>query len=135
VAVYYITNRDEDERAGTIKNLKLYHLPYVDDQHLILKSTTSSSKEARRRNVLKTHEIILLCGDNLPDFDALYDDHPSEENRHAATEKLKKEFGNKYIIIPNISYGDWEGSMFNYNYKLTNSQKDSIIKAKIKSNN
>ncbi|MDB5088706.1 MAG: 5-nucleotidase, lipoprotein e(P4) family [Mucilaginibacter sp.] len=135
VAVYYITNRDEDERAGTIKNLKLYRLPYIDDQHLILKSTTSSSKESRRQNVLKTHEIILLCGDNLPDFDALYDDHPSEENRQAATEKLRKEFGNKYIIIPNISYGDWEGSMFNYNYKLTNSQKDSIIKAKIKSNN
>jgi 5'-nucleotidase (lipoprotein e(P4) family) len=135
VAVYYITNRDEDERAGTVKNLKLYHLPYVDGQHLILKSTTSSSKEARRQNILKTHEIILLCGDNLPDFDALYDDHPSEEKRQATTEKRRKEFGNKYIIIPNMSYGDWEGSMFNYNYKLSNSQKDSIIKAKIKVNN
>jgi 5'-nucleotidase (lipoprotein e(P4) family) len=80
VAVYYVTNREEDERPGTIKNLKLYHLPYADDTHVILK-TTSSSKEARRLNILKTNEIVLLCGDNLPDFDALYDDHPIEKNR------------------------------------------------------
>lgn len=134
VAVYYVTNRDEDERQGTLKNLKLYHLPYADDKHLILKATTSS-KEARRLNILKTHEIVLLCGDNLPDFDALYDSNPSEQNRQAATERLKKEFGSKYIIIPNMSYGDWENSIFNYNYKLSNTQKDSIIKAKIKVDN
>jgi len=133
VAVYYITNRDEDELPGTIKNLKLYKLPYADDAHVILKAKTST-KEARRLDVLKTHDIILLCGDNLPDFDVLYDDHPSEENRNAATEKLRAKFGNKYIVIPNISYGDWESSLFKYNYKLSNAQKDSVIKAKIKIN-
>jgi 5'-nucleotidase (lipoprotein e(P4) family) len=131
VAVFYITNRDEDERPGTIKNLKLYHLPYVDDTHVILKQTTSS-KESRRAAILKTHNIILLCGDNLPDFDALYDNNPSEENRSAATEKLKKQFGNRYIIIPNPSYGDFENSLFKFNYKLTPAQKDSIIRLVIK---
>ncbi len=133
VAVYYITNRDEDERPGTTKNLKLYNLPYTDEAHIILKTTTSS-KEKRRRDVLKTHDVILLCGDNLPDFDALYDNKPTEESRKAATKKLKREFGNRYIVIPNVSYGDWENSLFNYNYKLTNAQKDSIIKAKINAN-
>src|SRR6201996_1059925 len=42
VAVYYITNRDEDERAGTMKNLKLYNLPYADSTHLLLKQKSSS---------------------------------------------------------------------------------------------
>jgi 5'-nucleotidase (lipoprotein e(P4) family) len=131
VAVFYITNRNENERASTLKNLQLYALPFADDAHLQLKTTTSS-KEARRLNVLKTHNIIMLCGDNLPDFDVLYDNHPSEESRVATTQKLEKEFGSKYIVIPNPSYGDFEGALFRFNYKLTNAQKDSVIKAKIK---
>jgi 5'-nucleotidase (lipoprotein e(P4) family) len=131
VAVFYITNRDEDERAGTTKNLKLYNLPYVDDAHIILKQT-ASSKEARRQQVLAKYNIVLLCGDNLPDFNGLYDNKPSEENRMATTEKLKKEFGSKYIIIPNPSYGDFENAMFKFNYKLTGVQKDSVIQSLIK---
>ncbi|MEO6980495.1 MAG: 5'-nucleotidase, lipoprotein e(P4) family [Mucilaginibacter sp.] len=129
VAVYYITNRDENERTGTAKNLKLYHLPYVDDTHLILKMI-KSSKQTRRLEVLKTHEIVLLCGDNLPDFDALYDAPSTQQSRNEVTEKLRKQFGNKYVVIPNAGYGDWESAIFNQKY--TNAQKDSVIKAQVK---
>ena len=131
ITIFYITNRNEGGRATTLKNLQLYGLPNADDAHLLLKTTTSS-KEARRLNVLKTHNILLLCGDNLPDFDMLYDNHPSEESRIATTRKLEKEFGSRYIVIPNPSYGDFEGALFHFNYKLTNAQKDSVIKANIK---
>jgi 5'-nucleotidase (lipoprotein e(P4) family) len=131
ITIFYVTNRNENERAATLKNLQLYNFPNADDAHLLLK-TGSSSKEARRINVLKTHNILLLCGDNLPDFDLLYDNHPSEENRTATTQKLMKEFGDRYIVLPNASYGDFEGALFHFNYKLTQAQKDSVIKAKIK---
>ncbi len=131
VKVFYITNRDEDERDGTIKNLKLYNLPNADNAHLFLKDKVSS-KEARRQQVLKKYEIVLLCGDNLPDFDAIYDNKPAEESRNAATQKLKKQFGNKYIVIPNIAYGDFENAFFKYNNKLTIAQKDSVIRSLIK---
>jgi 5'-nucleotidase (lipoprotein e(P4) family) len=131
VKIFYITNRDEDERAATLKNLQLYHLPNADDAHLLLKNGISS-KENRRKLVLKKHQIVLLCGDNLPDFDALYDHKPTEENRAAVTEKLRKEFGNRYIIIPNPSYGDFEGFFFKFNYQLTPAQKDSVIRSLIK---
>jgi 5'-nucleotidase (lipoprotein e(P4) family) len=131
IEVFYITNRDEDERAGTLNNLKLYGLPYADDAHLIMRHG-GSSKESRRQDVLKKHDVILLCGDNLADFDALYDNKPSEESRTASTQKLMKEFGSRYIVLPNPEYGDWESSLFNFNYRLTNAQKDSIIKAQLK---
>ncbi|PWK75290.1 5'-nucleotidase (lipoprotein e(P4) family) [Mucilaginibacter oryzae] len=131
VTIFYITNRNENERTSTLKNLQLYNLPNADDAHLQLK-TTVSSKEARRINVLKTHNILLLCGDNLPDFDLLYDNHPSEESRIATTQKLMKDFGDRYIVLPNPSYGDFEGALFQFNYKLTQAQKDSVIKANIK---
>lgn len=129
VAVYYITNRLEDEREGTIQNLKLYHLPFVDNKHLILKSTVAS-KQARRRAVLKTYDVILYCGDNLPDFNAIYDAPYTEQSRAAATERLKKQFGDKYIVIPNIDYGDWESAVLKG--VTTNAQKDSLIKAVVK---
>ncbi|TSJ44160.1 5'-nucleotidase, lipoprotein e(P4) family [Mucilaginibacter corticis] len=131
VAVFYITNRDENERDGTAKNLKLYNLPYIDATHLIFKQSTSSKKD-RRKQVLAKYNIVLLCGDNLADFDALYDNKPSEANRDAATEKLKKQFGSKYIIIPNPSYGDFENALFKFDYKLTEAQKDSVIRSVIK---
>lgn len=131
VAVFYITNRDEDERPGTTKNLKLYNLPYADDAHIILRQTVSS-KEDRRLAILKTHNIVLLFGDNLPDFDKLYDNKPAEDSRMAVTETLQKQFGSKYIIIPNQSYGDFENAVFKYNNKLTAAQKDSVIRSVIK---
>jgi 5'-nucleotidase (lipoprotein e(P4) family) len=131
VTIFYITNRDTDERVGTLKNLQKYNLPNADSAHLLLKQGISS-KEGRRLNVLKNHQVILLCGDNLADFDALYDSHPSEESRAAATDKLMKKFGDRYIVLPNAEYGDWENAIFEYNYKLTDAQKDSVIKAKLK---
>lgn len=131
IKIFYISNRDEDERAATLKNLQLYHLPNADDAHLLLRNG-ASSKEGRRLDVAKTYHIVLLCGDNLPDFDALYDNKPSEANRTTVTEKLRKEFGSRYIVIPNPSYGDFEGALFKFNYKLTPAQKDSVIKAVLK---
>ena len=131
IEIFYITNRDEDERAVTLKNLQLYGLPNADDAHLMLRSG-SSSKESRRQNVLQTHTIILLCGDNLPDFDTLYDGKPSAQDRAAITKKLMNEFGSRYIVIPDPAYGDWEGAMYNFDYKLTAAQKDSILKAQLK---
>jgi len=132
VEVFYITNRDADEHDGTLKNLQLYGLPNADDAHLILREGHSSSKEAHRLAVRQTHNVILLCGDNLADFDALYDNKPSEQNRAASTLHLMAEFGSKYIVLPNPSYGDWESALFNFNYKLTDAQKDSIIKVQIR---
>ncbi|RYY33368.1 MAG: 5'-nucleotidase, lipoprotein e(P4) family [Sphingobacteriaceae bacterium] len=131
ITIFYITNRDEDERAATLKNLQLYNMPNADDAHLLLKQS-SSSKENRRQQVLKNYQIIMLCGDNLADFDSLYDNKPDEENRNASTVKLSPMFGKKYIVLPNVSYGDWENAMFKFNYRLTPAQKDSLIRAVVK---
>lgn len=128
VAVFYITNRAAYERAGTIRNLLRYNLP--DTANVILQTDKSSSKEGRRDVIMHgkhPYKVILLCGDNLPDFDKAYDNKPSLDQRKAATEKLQKQFGNKYIIIPNPDYNDWEGALYNYKYGATDKQKDKMI--------
>lgn len=131
VTVFYVTNRDEDERAGTVKNLQRYDLPYADNAHILLKNGTGS-KEARRQLIGKKYDIALLCGDNLPDEDKAYDGTPTLEARKATTEKLRKEFGNRYIVLPNPAYNDWESALYKFNFHLSHQQKDSIITSLLK---
>ncbi|WP_223151797.1 5'-nucleotidase, lipoprotein e(P4) family [Chitinophaga qingshengii] len=130
VKVFYITNRLEAERAATLKNLQHYGFPDADDQHLLLK-TAGSGKEPRRRQVLQQYEIVLLFGDNLSDFAADFDKKPMTE-RNAAALQAAPSFGSKYIVLPNPMYGDWEGALYNYQYKLTPQQKDSVMKAQLR---
>jgi len=130
VEIYYITNRDEKERKGTLQNLQRFGFPFADNVHLILKQSTSS-KESRRQNVAATHEIVLFLGDNLTDFSAAFDNKSTDE-RLQATQQLSTEFGRKFIVLPNANYGDWENALFKYNFKLTTAQKDSVIKSCLK---
>lgn len=130
IEIFYVTNRDGVERAATLKNLQKFNLPNADDRHLILREGTSS-KEVRRQKVAETHEIVLLMGDNLGDFSHLFDKKTPEERKNN-TDISASNFGTRFIVFPNPNYGDWEGALFNYNYKLTNQQKDSVLRAVLK---
>ena len=130
ITIFYITNRDEKERAATIQNLKKFDLPNADDLHFMPKQNVSS-KEARRQAVFNAYEIVLLLGDNLADFSALFDKKTVDE-RMRNTNFSMADFGNRFIVLPNPVYGDWESSLFNYNYKLTQGQKDSVIRGVLK---
>lgn len=132
VAVFYITNRGEAEREGTAKNLRRYGFPLPDNSRLILKqSGASSSKETRRQEVLKNYDIVLLLGDNLGDFSTLFDSK-TEEERNANTLAAAADFGKRFIVLPNPVYGDWESSFFKHEPRFTPAQKDSVIKARLK---
>ena len=131
VEVFYITNRLEAEREGTMKNLQRYGFPYADKDHLLLKGSTSS-KEERRQTVTVTHEIVLLLGDNLADFSPLFDNKKATDARAAAVLQNATIFGDKFIVLPNSNYGDWEGAIYNYKYNLSPLQKDSAIKSNLK---
>ena len=129
--IFYVTNRNEAERNSTLKNLRQFGLPNTDDSHLILRST-ESSKESRRQQILLTHDVVLLLGDNLGDFSDLFD-KKSYSERDANTNLSQKDFGNKFIVIPNPGYGDWEGALYNYSRTFSIAQKDSIYKSVLKS--
>jgi 5'-nucleotidase (lipoprotein e(P4) family) len=131
VQVFYITNRLAAEQAGTLANLQHFRFPDADAAHLILK-TAASSKESRRQAVAEGYNIVLLLGDNLADFSALFD-KKTEAERLAGTEAAAAAFGNRFIVLPNPVYGDWESALYQYNYGLTIPQKDSIIRAAAKS--
>ena len=130
IEVFYITNREEKEREGTLKNLQQFSFPFANNQHLILRQNTSS-KELRRQQVANTHEIILLLGDNLADFSMLFD-KKTEAERDQYVQILSNEFGKKFIVLPNTNYGGWEDAIYNNSHNWTAAQKDSLIKTRIK---
>lgn len=127
IEVFYVTNRGEKEREATLKNLQKFNFPNADNAHLMLRENISS-KEERRKSIAASYSITLLLGDNLADFSFLFDvkntgDRMNDVNASAA------EFGDKFIILPNFMYGDWESSMYHFIPALSQSQKDSLIKA------
>jgi 5'-nucleotidase (lipoprotein e(P4) family) len=127
--IFYLTNRTEVEKQGTLANLGKFGFPNADEQHLLLKRATS--KEARRTQIQNTHDVVLLLGDNLSDFASLFD-RQTTEGRKANTDKVADLFGHRFIVLPNTTYGDWESALFRQNYNLTIPQRDSIIRQSLK---
>jgi len=130
VDIFYITNRKEKYRSQTLKNLKIFEFPDATNDHLMLKGE-SSSKKARRDKVSQTHNIIMFIGDNLNDFSEIFE-RKNITDRFELTDKMKKEFGNRFIVLPNAMYGEWEGALYEYNYNQGESAKSSIRKRNLK---
>lgn len=130
LTIYYITNRMESERAATLKNLQLWGFPFADNEHLIL-SSGNSDKEPRRMEVAKKFEIAMLVGDNLGDFSDVFYKKTSDE-RNVTVNKLHAEFGGRFIVLPNIMYGDWLSSLYPKGVKLDQQQADSVLRHAMK---
>ena len=127
IDIFYITNRRESERTGTLNLLKYYELPFSNDEHLLMRSLTTN-KEQCRQIILETHDIILLIGDSLNDFSDVFENKIAE-NRVNETDRLKNEFGRRFIILPNPVYGAWETCMYtNQDKKISDSEKYSVRK-------
>ncbi len=131
VQVFYITNRMQTERDGTLKNLRQYNFPIQDENHLILR-TNESSKENRRKDIEKNYNIVLLLGDSLGDFSSDFD-KKSETDRSKAVVTNEREFGKKFIVLPNVGYGDWEFSFYQYKHDYPENVKDSLMYNAVKS--
>jgi len=126
VSIYYISNRKEAQKEATMKNLQSVGAPQVDAEHVLLKQPGEQGKETRRIKVAKTHDIVLLFGDNLGDFSGF--DQLSVSGRIQAVDKSKEEFGKKLIVFPNPMYGDWEGAVYHYNYRKSDEEKAKLRK-------
>jgi 5'-nucleotidase (lipoprotein e(P4) family) len=130
VSISYISNRDTTEVRSTVANLAAYKFPDADREHMIFMSNTSS-KEERRLQVMKSHRVIMLLGDNLNDFTQLFEKKPNQD-RLVEADKVKGEWGSKFIVLPNASYGEWENAAYDYQRNLTPAQKNEKLVQKVK---
>ena len=50
------------------------------------------------------------------------------QGRYKAVEKNQKKFGEKYIVLPNTSYGDWENAIYGETQLSLEERKALILK-------
>lgn len=124
VRVFYVTNRKLAEKEATAANLKKLGFPDVSDETLLVRTDPGdSSKEPRRQAVGSRYRIVLLAGDNLNDFDRVFEEGKTVAGRLAAVEQNRGRFGTRFIVLPNVMYGDWESAAYDYNFKLSEEEK------------
>jgi 5'-nucleotidase (lipoprotein e(P4) family) len=120
VKIFYVSNRDEVQKAATIANLTSVGFKDVSGDNVQLRDK-ESTKEPRRLGVAAKYRIVMLMGDNLDDFSAAFE-RKSLADRFAAVETNHDQWGKKFIVLPNAMYGTWESAIYNYE-RLTEAQK------------
>ena len=117
VQVIYLTNRDSVVEAATRDNLRQLGFPVNDDPDAVLTQGERPGWEAkrpRREWVTDRYRVLLLVGDNLGDF------VPSADTSLAARQQVADQYerfwGTRWIALPNPQYGSWRGSLFDYDY-------------------
>lgn len=122
--VFYVTNRQEIEKDGTVRNLKALGFPEVNGETLLIRTDPESdTKEPRRRAINSRYHVVFLMGDDLNDFAEIFEESRTVASRIEAAERNKAAFGTHFIVLPNPMYGDWENAIYDYNFKLSEEQK------------
>jgi 5'-nucleotidase (lipoprotein e(P4) family) len=126
ITIFYISNRDIADVPTTLVDLQHLKFPNADTTHMIFKGK-ESTKEPRRSQVAENYKVIMLMGDNLTDFMDVFEKKTIAE-RFTETDKVRNEWGRKFIVLPNAIYGEWENAIYGYKYNLTPAEKDAAIR-------
>ena len=122
VTIFYITNRVVELKEATQQNLTKLGIPWDQTKETILmrgENNWGSDKSLRRALVGKDYRVMLLVGDNLGDFVEAKDNNLSPEKRKEIVEGYADYWGVKWFMLQNITYGDWEGALYDFNYSLS----------------
>ncbi len=122
VHVFYITNRELE--APTVKNLQVAIDSKITANDVLCKKERpewDSDKTSRRAEIVKTHRVILLVGDDYNDFAFFGKATPAERIEKASAHQSR--WGTQWFILSNPIYGTFEKALYNYDYNLTDAQK------------
>ena len=131
VSIFYVSNRKVAELEATMKNMEQLGYPQVEQAHFMLKETSSSKAERRAAIQEQGYHILLLIGDNLADLNNRFEKQPHTVRQHLV-DSLSGKFGEEYFVLPSPTYGDWETSLYDYDYSLSPAQVDSIRRSYLK---
>jgi len=116
VRIFYVSNRDDVQLQATMDNLKAAGFPDISAENVRLREKDAngryvSTKEPRRLAIAEKYRIVILMGDNLNDLSNVYESR-SVADRFSEVEKAKNLYGNKFIVLPNAMYGEWESAIY-----------------------
>lgn len=132
IKVFYVTNRKANLHEATFQNLQKTGFPLSLGMKSILPKTTSSDKSERRRQIAGEYRIIMLIGDNLGDMAGIFTGSAISV-RQEALQKYASNFGRCWFILPNPAYGDWDGALFGFDYKLAQEEQRRLKETRLRS--
>ena len=121
ITVVYLTNRTHAMQEATLDNLRALGLPADDGTRFLGKGApgceqAGSDKACRRAQVAAGYRVLMLVGDQLGDFVEPAADTPAA--RQALVDRHAGWFGDRWWMLPNPTYGDWEPAVFGNDWGL-----------------
>ena len=136
VTVFYVSNRAQEVGPETLDNLRATGFPVAAGAEVFLGQGMAvdgctpadrSDKSCRRRLVGRGHRVLLQVGDQLGDFFETTAATPAA--RRAAAAPWAAWFGERWFMLPNPSYGNWEPALFGNDWSLpVDAQRDGKLK-------
>jgi 5'-nucleotidase (lipoprotein e(P4) family) len=126
VKVFYVTNRNAEQKEATRRNLEALGFPLGGNVDTLLMQRdrpewSGSAKGARFAHVAKDYRVLLLFGDNFGDFTDKYSAGIAERDK--VFEEVKAHFGRDWMMLANPAYGSWESAPYGHNFKLSDDEK------------
>ncbi|WP_313321006.1 HAD family acid phosphatase [Stenotrophomonas sp.] len=123
VTMIYISNRTAAMKDATVDNLRKVGLPVADDSVYLGLGTPvpgctehGSEKGCRRQLVAQQYRVLMQVGDQFTDFLQVEDN--SLAARDLLLDKYQGWIGSRWWILPNPTYGGWEGAAINNAWSL-----------------
>ena len=112
VKIFYVTNRDDELKEATIKNINKIGLK-ADKDNVLTRNEEKGrgdDKLTRRAMVAKEHRVVLLIGDSMSDLCSGMGTKDQKQRNSTANQKSKM-LGERWIMLPNAAYGSWERAL------------------------
>lgn len=123
VTMVYISNRTVAMKEATLANLRKVGFPVSDDSVYLGLGTpvpgcteVGSEKGCRRKLVAQRYRVLMQVGDQFTDFLQIQDN--TLANRDALLDRYQDWIGSRWWMLPNPTYGGWEGAAFNNAWSL-----------------
>lgn len=125
ITIVYLSNRTHDQRAASLANLRAVGLPVADESVYLGKGMpvegcqqdSSSEKHCRRQWVSQHYRVLMQFGDQLGDF--VQPRPNTAKTRAALIEQYDSWFGERWWMLANPSYGDWQPALFDNDWSLS----------------
>jgi 5'-nucleotidase (lipoprotein e(P4) family) len=126
VKVFYVSNRNADQKEATKLNLVALGFPMGGnvDTLLFLKDRpewSSGAKGARFAYIANDYRVLLMFGDQIGDFSDRYNNSLADRNK--LFEELKTHFGHDWMMLANPVYGSFESAPYNHDFKRSDDEK------------
>jgi acid phosphatase len=128
VKVFYVSNRNADQKEATRHNLGALGFPMGGNVDTLLMQKdkpewSTGAKGSRFAYIAKDYRVLLMFGDQIGDFSDKYNTSLAERDK--LFEALKGHFGHDWMVLANPAYGSFESAAYGHDFKLSDDEKRS----------